>query len=52
MLEREPIQNLLKKKQLRAYKHDDFWYCMDNLRDKNVLENLIKTKKAPWLKNK
>ena len=50
MLEREPIQNLLKKKQLRAYKHNDFWYCMDNLRDKTVLEQIYQKKKAPWIK--
>ena len=52
MLEREPIQRLLKKNQIGAFRHEKFWYCMDNLRDKNVLKNLIKTKKAPWLKNK
>ena len=52
MLEREPIQKLIKKKQLAAYKHEKFWYCMDNLRDKNVLEKLIKQKKAPWLKSR
>ena len=50
MLEREPIQRLLKKNQITAFRHEKFWYCMDNLRDKNVLEDLIKTKKAPWLK--
>jgi len=50
MLEREPLQKLVKKKELSAYKHEDFWFCMDNLRDKNVLENLVKFKKAPWLK--
>ncbi len=52
MLEREPIQKLIKKKQLAAFKHEKFWYCMDNLRDKNVLEKLIKQKKAPWLKSR
>ena len=44
--------SLIKKKQLAAYKHEKFWYCMDNLRDKNVLEKLIKQKKAPWLKSR
>ena len=52
MLEREPIKNLLKLKQLGAFRHEKFWYCMDNLRDKKILENLIKNKKAPWLKKK
>ncbi len=51
MLEREPIQKLIKKKQVVAYQHNKFWYCMDNIRDKNVLEKLIKVKKAPWIKS-
>ncbi len=50
MLEREPMQKMVKKGELSAYKHEGFWFCMDNLRDKNVLENLVKLKKAPWLK--
>jgi len=39
---------LAKKKQLSAYKHNDFWYCMDTLRDKRHLNNLWSSKKAPW----
>ena len=50
MLEREPLSALVKQKQLAAFCHKGFWYCMDNLRDKNVLEGLYKSKKAPWLK--
>lgn len=50
MLERGPINRAVRKKNLVAFKHDSFWFCMDNLRDKNVLENLVKFKKAPWLK--
>ena len=45
MLEREPIKKLVKKKQLNAYIHRSFWFCMDNLRDKQVLEKLNKSKK-------
>ena len=48
MLEREPIQKLVKKKQLAAFKHNSFWYCMDNLRDKEILEKLNKRKIPPW----
>lgn len=48
--ERRPLQNLAKKKQLMAYKHKGFWKAMDTLNDKNYLENLIKIKKAPWIK--
>ena len=49
MLEREPIKKIVKKKQLAAFLHEGFWYCMDNLRDKQVLEKLYKSKKAPWI---
>ena len=48
MLEREPLLKLVKKKELNAYIHKGFWYCMDNLRDKQVLEKLNKKKKVPW----
>ena len=46
MLEREPIQRLLKKNQIAAFRHEKFWYCMDNLRDKTVLEQIYQKKKA------
>ncbi len=50
MFEREPIEKLTKKKQLMGFKHNGFWQCMDTLRDKNLLNNLIKKRKAPWIK--
>jgi len=48
ILEKEPLENLAKESQLNAFKHDDFWYPMDTLRDKNHLEQLWKENKAPW----
>ena len=42
MLEREPMQKLLKNKNVNAYKHKGFWMCMDTLRDKQVLEKVLK----------
>jgi glucose-1-phosphate cytidylyltransferase len=42
MLEREPVQRLLKKKNFMAYKHHGFWMCMDTSRDKIVLEKILK----------
>ena len=42
MLEREPMQKLLKKKDVNAYKHKGFWMCMDTIRDKIFLEKIIK----------
>ena len=48
MIEREPIAKIVKAKKLIAYKHKYFWYCVDNLRDKIVLENLYKKDKKIW----
>jgi glucose-1-phosphate cytidylyltransferase len=48
ILERAPLETLAKEKKLTAFKHDGFWHSMDTLRDKNNLENLWNSKKAPW----
>jgi glucose-1-phosphate cytidylyltransferase len=48
ILEREPLENVARDKQLNAYQHDGFWYAMDTLRDKNYLETAWATGKAPW----
>jgi glucose-1-phosphate cytidylyltransferase len=44
----DPMQRLAKDGQLMAYKHEDFWQCMDTLREKKVLEDLWESGKAPW----
>ena len=46
--EREPLEKLASSKELSAYKFNGFWYPMDTLRDKNYLEELWNSKKAPW----
>tara|TARA_Y100001970_G_C14258241_1_gene877274 strand:- start:10545 stop:11240 length:696 start_codon:yes stop_codon:yes gene_type:complete len=43
-LEREPFENLSRSGQLYAFKHYGFWQCMDTLRDKEILEKIIKKK--------
>ena len=48
VLERKPLETLAKKNQLTAFRHDGFWYPMDTLRDKNHLEKLWSSEKAPW----
>jgi len=48
ILEREPLEMLASTGQLNAYKHNDFWYAMDTLRDKNYLEQEWASGKAPW----
>jgi glucose-1-phosphate cytidylyltransferase len=46
--EKEPLEQLSKKKELCAFRHDGFWYAMDTMRDKNYLDHLWNSKKAPW----
>ena len=46
--EREPLQRLCAENQLSAYRHAGFWHPMDTLRDKNQLEDLWNTGRAPW----
>ena len=43
-LEREPMEKVAKKRQLLAYKHKDFWNCVDTKRDKDNLEKILKKK--------
>ena len=46
--ERGPLETLAKSKQLKAFQHEGFWQPMDTLRDKNYLEEIWKSGKAPW----
>ena len=50
ILEREPLETLAKNKQLNAFIHKGFWHPMDNLRDKNNLNQMWKENNAPWKK--
>ena len=50
ILEREPLESLVSKSQLNAFIHNGFWHPMDNLRDKNNLNELWKKNLAPWKK--
>jgi glucose-1-phosphate cytidylyltransferase len=46
--EREPLERLAHDGQLMAYRHVDFWQCMDTLREKMLLDELWASGKAPW----
>jgi glucose-1-phosphate cytidylyltransferase len=46
--EREPLERLASEKQLAAYKHPNFWQCMDTLRDRRLLEEIWASGRAPW----
>ena len=46
--EQEPLETLAKSNQLKAFQHEGYWQPMDTLRDKNHLEEIWKSGKAPW----
>ena len=50
VLEKFPLESLAKKGQLKAFKHEGFWYSIDTKRDKENLEFIIKNNKIPWEK--
>lgn len=46
--EREPLERLAREGELMSYVHEGFWQCMDSVREKKLLENLLSDNKAPW----
>ena len=50
ILEKDPIANLVIDDEIRAFRHEGFWQCMDHKVDKDYLDKLVKENKALWLK--
>ncbi len=46
--ESTPLDRLTREDQLMAYRHHDFWQCMDTLRDVQLLENMWVSGNVPW----
>jgi len=46
--ERGPVERLAREGQVTGYRHRGFWSCMDTLKEKNMLEDLWNTGRAPW----
>lgn len=46
--EGEPLASIAQEGQLMAYQHNGFWQPMDTLREKNLLDDLWESGKAPW----
>jgi glucose-1-phosphate cytidylyltransferase len=46
--EKEPVERLARDHELVGYTHPGFWSCMDTLREKNMLEDLWSSSRAPW----
>lgn len=50
VFERGPLEKLVEKGELMSYIHKGFWQCMDNVREKVMLEKLLAANAAPWKK--
>ena len=50
VFEQGPLERLADEGQLMSYMHRGFWQCMDNVREKELLEKLIDNGKAPWIR--
>lgn len=48
-LEKSPLESLAKAGKLFTYKHSGFWKCMDTVKDKHDLDEIIKRNNTPWL---
>lgn len=48
VFEKSPLEKLAHNNKLSAYRHNGFWQPMDTVRDRNVLEELWNSNKAPW----
>ena len=46
--EKGPLTRMAAEGQLMSYIHEGFWQCMDNIREKNMLEKLLEEDRAPW----
>ncbi|NGZ01513.1 MAG: glucose-1-phosphate cytidylyltransferase, partial [Nitrospira sp. WS238] len=46
--ERDPVERLAHAGQMVGFKHYGFWSCMDTLKEKEYLEGLWQSGKAPW----
>ncbi len=50
VFERQPLVALAEQGELMSYIHTGYWQCMDNIREKNMLEKLLAEGNAPWKK--
>ena len=48
VLEKKPLSRLCKEGELKAFMHNGYWKCMDNLSEKNQLDEIFKKKKTIW----
>jgi glucose-1-phosphate cytidylyltransferase len=49
IFEREPLERLASEGQLKTFRHEGFWQCMDTVRDRDYLNKLWDSGNAPWI---
>jgi len=50
VFEQGPLRVLAEEGELMSYQHRGFWQCMDNIREKELLEKMVAAGKAPWMR--
>ena len=50
VFEKKTLEQLASEGELMSYLHKGFWQCMDNIRERNILEQLLANNVAPWVK--
>jgi len=50
VFEKDSLARLAQEGQLKSYIHQGFWQCMDNLRERDLLEEMLRNGNAPWKK--
>ena len=50
VFEKDCLEKLANNGELMSYNHNGFWQCMDNVREKEMLERMVASNKAPWIK--
>ena len=48
VFEKYPLERLAMEGNLKAYRHDGYWQCMDTKREKDRLDELWSNGNAPW----
>ena len=48
ILEKKPLENAAKSNELVAFLHDGFWHCIDTKRDKDNLEEILRSNRKIW----
>ena len=50
VFEKDPLERLVNEGELMTYRHKGFWQCMDNIHEKDILEEIWSSGNAPWKK--